>query len=63
MLSVVNDVKSKVGPEVTAYRLKTDVQPYTPPGRGAVRGRSRCPSAGCRRTPSPTSARSAARSP
>ncbi|MFC7884376.1 Flp pilus assembly protein CpaB [Streptomyces sp. NPDC057376] len=30
VLSVVNDVKSKVGPEVTAYRLKTDVEPYTP---------------------------------
>lgn len=30
VLSVVNDVKSKVGPEVTAYRLKNEVQPYTP---------------------------------
>ncbi|HZF91979.1 Flp pilus assembly protein CpaB [Streptomyces sp.] len=30
VLSVVNDVKSKVGPEVTAYRLKTQVEPYTP---------------------------------
>lgn len=29
VLSVVNDVESKVGPEVTAYRLKTDVKPYT----------------------------------
>ncbi|MFE1441022.1 Flp pilus assembly protein CpaB [Streptomyces sp. NPDC058739] len=29
VLSVVNDVKSKVGPEVTAYELKSDVQPYT----------------------------------
>ncbi|MEU3730583.1 MULTISPECIES: Flp pilus assembly protein CpaB [unclassified Streptomyces] len=29
VLSVVNDVKSKVGPEVTAYRLKTNVEPYT----------------------------------
>ncbi|GAA3975005.1 Flp pilus assembly protein CpaB [Streptomyces sp. NBC_01352] len=29
VLSVINDVKSKVGPEVTAYRLKSDVQPYT----------------------------------
>ncbi|GAB2867078.1 Flp pilus assembly protein CpaB [Streptomyces deserti] len=29
VLSVINDVKSKVGPEVTAYRLKTDVAPYT----------------------------------
>ncbi|MGW8061744.1 Flp pilus assembly protein CpaB [Streptomyces ziwulingensis] len=32
VLSVVNDVKSKVGPEVTAYRLKDEVQPYTPLG-------------------------------
>ncbi|MER6346652.1 Flp pilus assembly protein CpaB [Streptomyces sp. NPDC001595] len=30
VLSVVDDVKSKVGPEVTAYRLKTEVEPYTP---------------------------------
>ncbi|CAM5651053.1 MULTISPECIES: Flp pilus assembly protein CpaB [Streptomyces] len=30
VLSVVNDVKSKVGPEVTAYRLKAEVEPYTP---------------------------------
>lgn len=29
VLSVINDVKSKVGPEVTAYRLKSSVQPYT----------------------------------
>jgi pilus assembly protein CpaB len=29
VLSVINDVKSKVGPEVTAYRLKADVKPYT----------------------------------
>ncbi|MGX4690130.1 Flp pilus assembly protein CpaB [Streptomyces sp. JNUCC 63] len=29
VLSVVSDVKSKVGPEVTAYRLRTDVPPYT----------------------------------
>ncbi|MER5214178.1 Flp pilus assembly protein CpaB [Streptomyces sp. NPDC002838] len=29
VLSVINDVKSKVGPEVTAYRLKSDVKPYT----------------------------------
>ncbi|MFG3659934.1 Flp pilus assembly protein CpaB [Streptomyces sp. NPDC047706] len=29
VLSVVNDVQSKVGPEVTAYRLKGDVAPYT----------------------------------
>ena len=30
VLSVIGDVNSKVGPEVTAYRLKTDVAPYTP---------------------------------
>ncbi|AIS00261.1 Flp pilus assembly protein CpaB [Streptomyces glaucescens] len=30
VLSVVNDVKSKVGPEVTAYRLRAEVEPYTP---------------------------------
>ncbi|MFI9615639.1 Flp pilus assembly protein CpaB [Streptomyces sp. NPDC052023] len=29
VLSVINDVQSKVGPEVTAYRLKDDVAPYT----------------------------------
>ncbi|MEU4980489.1 Flp pilus assembly protein CpaB [Streptomyces sp. NPDC021969] len=29
VLSVVNDVKSKVGPEVTAYRVKSDIEPYT----------------------------------
>ncbi|MET7454697.1 Flp pilus assembly protein CpaB [Streptomyces sp. NPDC005574] len=29
VLSVIDDVKSKVGPEVTAYRLKSDVKPYT----------------------------------
>ncbi|MEV5430067.1 Flp pilus assembly protein CpaB [Streptomyces sp. NPDC052701] len=34
VLSVINDVKSKVGPEVTAYRLKTDVPPYTTLGAG-----------------------------
>ncbi len=28
VLAVVRDVKSKVGPETTAYRLKTDVAPY-----------------------------------
>ncbi|WP_210585567.1 Flp pilus assembly protein CpaB [Streptomyces sp. GESEQ-35] len=28
VLSVVNDVESKVGPEVTAYRVKTNVKPY-----------------------------------
>ncbi|MDT0612935.1 Flp pilus assembly protein CpaB [Streptomyces lancefieldiae] len=32
VLFVINDVQSKVGPEVTAYRLKADVQPYTPLG-------------------------------
>ncbi|MFD4572180.1 Flp pilus assembly protein CpaB [Streptomyces sp. NPDC058417] len=30
VLSVISDVESKVGPEVTAYRLKSDVAPYTP---------------------------------
>ncbi|MEU9355131.1 Flp pilus assembly protein CpaB [Streptomyces griseoloalbus] len=34
VLSVINDVESKVGPEVTAYRLKSDVAPYTPLSRG-----------------------------
>ncbi|MEV8123070.1 Flp pilus assembly protein CpaB [Streptomyces sp. NPDC085944] len=29
VLSVINDVKSKVGPEVAAYRLKSDIEPYT----------------------------------
>ncbi|MFI2644546.1 Flp pilus assembly protein CpaB [Streptomyces sp. NPDC018610] len=29
VLSVIGDVKSKVGPEVTAYQLRTDVKPYT----------------------------------
>ncbi|MFJ8541519.1 Flp pilus assembly protein CpaB [Streptomyces sp. NPDC093586] len=29
VLSVVNDVKSKVGPEVTAYQVKREVAPYT----------------------------------
>ncbi|MFF8030281.1 Flp pilus assembly protein CpaB [Streptomyces sp. NPDC016626] len=29
VLSVINDVESKVGPEVAAYRLKSDVTPYT----------------------------------
>ncbi|MBT2506093.1 Flp pilus assembly protein CpaB [Streptomyces sp. ISL-98] len=28
VLSVISDVNSKVGPEVAAYRLKTDVAPY-----------------------------------
>ncbi|KKD03907.1 Flp pilus assembly protein CpaB [Streptomyces sp. WM6386] len=30
VLSVINDAESKVGPEVTAYRLKTNVEPYKP---------------------------------
>ncbi|MBT2409302.1 Flp pilus assembly protein CpaB [Streptomyces sp. ISL-12] len=30
VLSVISDVKSKVGPEVTAYRLKAEIKPYTP---------------------------------
>ena len=29
VLSVISDVKSKVGPEVTAYRVKSNVAPYT----------------------------------
>ncbi|MDH6220234.1 Flp pilus assembly protein CpaB [Streptomyces pseudovenezuelae] len=29
VLSVINDVKSKVGPEVTAYEVKKDIKPYT----------------------------------
>ncbi|GHD45437.1 Flp pilus assembly protein CpaB [Streptomyces galbus] len=29
VLSVVDDAQSKVGPEVTAYRVKSDVAPYT----------------------------------
>nr|WSY52127.1 Flp pilus assembly protein CpaB [Streptomyces sp. NBC_00886] len=29
VLSVISDVKSKVGPEVTAYQLKSNVAPYT----------------------------------
>ncbi|MGW2328811.1 Flp pilus assembly protein CpaB [Streptomyces sp. NPDC001700] len=28
VLSVVNDVESKVGPETTAYKLKSDIKPY-----------------------------------
>lgn len=28
VLSVIRDVNSKVGPEVTAYRLKRDIEPY-----------------------------------
>ncbi|MEV8432165.1 Flp pilus assembly protein CpaB [Streptomyces chartreusis] len=34
VLSVINDVQSKVGPEVDAYRLKRDVAPYTPLSAG-----------------------------
>ncbi|MFF4273301.1 Flp pilus assembly protein CpaB [Streptomyces sp. NPDC001536] len=30
VLSVINDAESKVGPEVAAYRLKTNVEPYKP---------------------------------
>ncbi|MEV5278400.1 MULTISPECIES: Flp pilus assembly protein CpaB [unclassified Streptomyces] len=29
VLSVISDANSKVGPEVTAYRVKDDIQPYT----------------------------------
>lgn len=29
VVSVISDVESKVGPETTAYRLKSDVEPYT----------------------------------
>ncbi|GAB7104119.1 Flp pilus assembly protein CpaB [Streptomyces phaeofaciens JCM 4814] len=29
VLSVIDDVQSKVGPEVTAYELRSDVAPYT----------------------------------
>ncbi|MBE8474136.1 Flp pilus assembly protein CpaB [Streptomyces justiciae] len=29
VLSVINDAKSKVGPEVTAYEVKSEIQPYT----------------------------------
>lgn len=32
VLSVISDVTSKVGPEVTAYRIKSDIPPYTPLG-------------------------------
>ena len=34
VLSVISDVNSKVGPEVTAYRVKDDIQPYAPLGTG-----------------------------
>lgn len=34
VLSVISDVNSKVGPEVTAYQLKSDVAPYTALNRG-----------------------------
>lgn len=29
VLSVISDVNSKVGPEVSAYKLKSDVAPFT----------------------------------
>ncbi|MEW2299879.1 Flp pilus assembly protein CpaB [Streptomyces sp. NPDC006655] len=29
VLSVIDDVKSQVGPEVTAYKVRSDVKPYT----------------------------------
>ncbi|MER7488461.1 Flp pilus assembly protein CpaB [Streptomyces sp. NPDC126497] len=34
VLSVISDVESKVGPEVAAYRLRTNVAPYTPLSTG-----------------------------
>ncbi|MFD9502074.1 Flp pilus assembly protein CpaB [Streptomyces sp. NPDC060035] len=34
VLSVISDVNSKVGPEVSAYQLKSDVAPYTPLSAG-----------------------------
>ncbi|MFI6642010.1 Flp pilus assembly protein CpaB [Streptomyces sp. NPDC050504] len=34
VLSVISDVNSKVGPEVTAYRIKSNVAPYTPLSSG-----------------------------
>lgn len=34
VLSVINDVESKVGPEVTAYELKDDIEPYQELRRG-----------------------------
>jgi pilus assembly protein CpaB len=37
VLSVVNDVKSKVGPEVTAYELRSDVEPYSALNPGQFR--------------------------
>ncbi|MFJ8945618.1 Flp pilus assembly protein CpaB [Streptomyces sp. NPDC102395] len=30
VLSVIDDVRSKVGPEVAAYRLRANIAPYTP---------------------------------
>lgn len=35
VLSVVNDVESKVGPEMTAYKLKSDIKPYEALDTGA----------------------------
>ncbi|MEU7020347.1 Flp pilus assembly protein CpaB [Streptomyces sp. NPDC046203] len=32
VLTVISDVNSKVGPETTAYRVKGDIEPYTPLG-------------------------------
>ncbi|MET9432659.1 Flp pilus assembly protein CpaB [Streptomyces sp. NPDC006551] len=32
VLSVISDVNSKVGPEVTAYRVRSDIEPYAPLG-------------------------------
>jgi pilus assembly protein CpaB len=37
VLSVVNDVKSKVGPETTAYELKEDIAPYKSLEKGQFR--------------------------
>ncbi|MFI8825964.1 Flp pilus assembly protein CpaB [Streptomyces sp. NPDC053431] len=34
VLSVISDVNSKVGPEVTAYRIKSDIAPYKALGPG-----------------------------
>ncbi|MEU3427024.1 Flp pilus assembly protein CpaB [Streptomyces gardneri] len=34
VLAVISDVNAKVGPEVTAYRLKEDVAPYKPLSAG-----------------------------
>ncbi|MFJ3666087.1 Flp pilus assembly protein CpaB [Streptomyces sp. NPDC090106] len=34
VLTVISDVKSKVGPEVTAYQVKAEIQPYETLNRG-----------------------------